>query len=143
MIAVDVPFVLSGSDARPPLRAYNQDAGADLPTLEEMVISPGKTINLPTGISVEIPPGYWAMIVGRSSASSLLNLVVITGIIDQGYRGELFVRVLNPNNRPVTILKHQRIAQIIFMPLVIPKFHQVRDLSPGERGMKGFGSSGT
>ncbi len=91
MLAVDVRFLLTGPDARPPLRSYGADAGTDLPTIEEMCIPAGKAVNLPTGISMEIPPGYWAMIVGRSSASHLMNLIVIPGVIDGGYRGELWL----------------------------------------------------
>lgn len=142
MQAIDVRFTLNGEDARPPLRTYAQDAGTDLPCSEEMVCPPRKAINLPTGVSLELPSGYWALVTGRSSANSVHGLIVIQGVIDNGYRGELFVRVYNPGDKPFTILKHMRLAQVILFPLVVPRFIQTPTLGPGERGDKGFGSTG-
>lgn len=142
MESMDVRFQIIGEGGHIPGRSFGQDAGSDLFTSREMVVPPHKFVNLPTGIAIEIPAGYWALIAGRSSASQLMKLMVVHGIIDNGYRGELFVQVYNPNDRPITVLKDQRIGQVILFPLVIPRFIQASDLSPGERGEKGFGSTG-
>ena len=141
-IVADVSVVLVGEDARVPNKVYAGDAGHDLFTDQEVVVKPGGYANLPTGVSMELPPGFWALIVGRSSASTVVGVSVVPGIIDNGYRGELFVRVYNPSAKAKTILKHQRIGQVIVMPLTIARFKQVKSLGSGSRGTNGFGSTG-
>lgn len=141
-IVADVNVVLDGEDARVPNRVYMGDAGHDLFTDRQVTVKPGGYANLPTGVSMELPPGFWAMIVGRSSASTVVGVLVVPGIIDNGYRGELFVRVYNPSNKAKVILKHQRLGQVIVMPLTVARFKQTKTLGHGDRGSNGFGSTG-
>lgn len=141
-MSIAVECVLTHPDARVPQKAYPGDAGADLHGVEEMVIPPGKSVNIPTGVSVALPPYSWGLITARSSTWSLMGLMVIPGVIDEGYRGELFVVVYNPGSKPKTVLKMQRLAQLIVLPRYRADFAQVSKLPPADRGGSGFGSTG-
>lgn len=127
-----------------PTQTYGDDAGFDLYASEDTKIESGRTELVPFDISVQMPPGYWAWITGRSSMIRNRNLLVTSGIIDHGYRGPLFANVTNMNGEAITIAKGERVAQLIPMGNHAPTMRPVRvgRLDPSERGEKGFGSSG-
>jgi dUTP pyrophosphatase len=125
-----------------PSFAYPGDAGVDLTTIKGGIIEPHTGRDLPTGLRVELPEGYWARITGRSSTLRKRGLLVNEGIIDGGYRGELFVYVYNPNGSPVPIESGARLAQLILAPIVMPEVVEVDELTASLRGENGFGSSG-
>lgn len=130
-------------DAVIPSRAYVGDAGYDLYSVQEVTIGPNAHVDVPTGIAICPDEGYWMRIVGRSSTSKKLKLHVIEGIIDNGYRGELFVRVHNPGSESVYIPSGSRLAQMIPHKLIPVEFKAgFEDLPPSDRGSNGFGSSG-
>ena len=108
-----------------------------------ITINPGERHLIPTGIRIEVPEGYWASIEARSSTSKR-SLIVPKGVIDEGYRGELFAQVLNVGNHPVTIYHGDRLIQLILHKRIIKDFEieEVDELSPSERGETGFGSTG-
>lgn len=108
-----------------------------------VVIKPGERQLLPTDIKIEIPEGYWASIEARSSTSKQ-SLIVPKGVIDEGYRGELFAQILNVGKYPVTIYHGDRLIQLILHERVVKDFDivEVDELSESERGETGFGSSG-
>lgn len=110
---------------------------------QSITIKPGERYLLPTGIRLEIPEGYWASIEARSSTSKQ-SLIVPKGVIDEGYRGELFAQILNVGNNPVTIHDGDRLIQVIVHERHIKDFDivEVDELSPSERGESGFGSTG-
>ena len=125
-----------------PSFAYEGDAGMDLAVQGEHRIMPDERIDLPTGVAVQLPEGYYARLVGRSSTLRKRGLFVFEGIIDQGYRGPLFVYVENKTRTPIVVADGSRIAQIIVQPIVQPVLTKVDQLDDSERGAKGFGSSG-
>lgn len=106
-------------------------------------IKPGERHLIPTGIKLEIPEGYWASIEARSSTSKQ-SLIVPKGVIDEGYRGELFAQILNVGNKPVIIHHGDRLIQLILHKREIANFtiEEVDKLSASSRGESGFGSSG-
>ena len=108
-----------------------------------IVINPGERQLLPTDIKIEIPEGYWASIEARSSTSKQ-SLIVPKGVIDEGYRGELFAQIINVGKNPVTIHHGDRLIQLIMHERVVKDFDiiEVDELSESERGESGFGSSG-
>lgn len=143
------------------------DVGYDLPCTEDMIIQPGQRRTISTGIYLEMPDHLWATIEGRSSASKweyealkavdsweasnvhnidgeadVPKFMVITGIIDTGYRGELKAVVINVGPVPVTVKAGERYAQVIFHFRCTPPIEEVDELAPSERGSTGFGSSG-
>jgi dUTP pyrophosphatase len=124
-------------------RAHHDDAGLDLPTLGDWQIMSGESRDIGTGIRIAIPEGYYGRITGRSSAHRRLGLTVREGIIDSGFRGELFAYVTNENQHIVDITNGQHIAQLIVCPLPGFRMQQVDTLPDSERGTKGFGSSGS
>lgn len=127
-----------------PTKGYADDAGYDLFVTERRVIEPGETMDIPTGVAVEFPVGTWGMIVGRSSTLRKRGLLINIGIIDYGYRGELFLNTANLGQDAVFIDPGERLGQLLLMNNVslglTPVF--VDELNPHLRGDKGFGSTG-
>lgn len=127
-----------------PIRAYSDDAGLDLFTSKSLWVGVGEFVDIPTSLRMQLPPWAWGFLVGRSSTLRKLKLMVNPGIIDTGYRGELFVGVQNLGQKPVLVQEGSRIAQLIVMGnatrRVTPTMED--DLEPHSRGHNGFGSSG-
>lgn len=135
-----------GEDGRLPERKHAGDAGYDMYVAEEVVIPPLQYRDVPTHISVALQSGFCARIVGRSSTWRKRKLFVMEGIIDNGYRGEMFIGVFNFSNEIVTINKHDRIAQLIVIPQVYVQMHDCTEYglptSTDGRNERGFGSTG-
>lgn len=127
-----------------PTRAHEDDAGYDLYASEARNIAPGEFADIPTGIAVQLPLGTWGLLTGRSSTLRKRGLLVNQGIIDHGYRGELFAGVQNLSGQPVQVLPGERLAQLIIMPNLteMTEMLEVQQLADHERGTNGFGSSG-
>lgn len=122
------------------------DVGYDLPAClpdGPITIEPQTRGIVPTGIHLEIPNGYWASIEARSSTSKSM-LICPKGVIDEGYRGELFAVLINVGKEPVTINDGDRYVQLIMHERVSSEFvvKEVDKLTPSERGASGFGSTG-
>ena len=120
-------------------------AGADLYALldEDMIIEPGETKIIPTGLSMAIPTGYVGLIYARSSLGTKKGLAPANkvGVIDADYRGEIKVVLYNQSKEKQTISPNERIAQIVITPYLQVKFEEVDNLSDTERGEGGFGST--
>lgn len=127
-----------------PVRAYDEPAGSDLRISKTITIEPGQTVLAPTGTALTAPEGTFAMLALRSSMPRK-NIEIPNGIgvIDPDYTGVIYVWLHNFGNEPVTLNEGERIAQVIFVPYVTPKFYEVENLKDTERGAGGFGSSGT
>jgi len=123
------------------------DAGADIYTLEDVVIEPGRTELVRTGIKAVVPGGYKLEIVPRSgiSATTKVRVPNTPGTIDCEYRDEIKVIVENCGDEPVHFSKSSRIAQMILVPIVKIDWEEVSESEFSKystnRG-KGFGSSG-
>ena len=127
-----------------PRKAYPGDAGFDLFAAEGLKLWAGATMKVPVGFAMQLPRGTYAHIHARSSLA-INGITVPAGVIDEGYRGELFVMLHNdwlcPNSY-VNIEKGSKIAQMIIHP-----FHSayqidiVDELEPSVRDCNGFGSS--
>jgi len=128
-------------------RAYAGDAGLDLPTARGIDIPPRQFVDVPLAFRMAPPPGYWFRLVGRSSTLRKFGLLVNEGIIDQGWRGQLFAGVYNLTDRTVRLEAGQRIVQAIIErvhadEITLERLERVADLRPGDRGENGFGSTG-
>jgi dUTP pyrophosphatase len=129
-----------------PTRAYPGDAGLDLHALEGCVLAPGERGRLRTGVAVEIPPGHAGLVLPRSGLAARhgISLVNAPGLIDEGYRGELQVLLLNTDRtQPCEIKPGDRIAQLVLVAVAAPEVIEVETLAGSERGAGGFGSSGS
>lgn len=126
-----------GSDNAAGYDLYNNGSG-------DLIILPGDTANIHTGISVELPNGYYGAIAARSglACKSGLRPANCVGIIDSDYRGELIVCLRNDTKKPQVIGARERVAQLLLLPYQTMDFVEVDNLSDTERGEGGFGSTG-
>lgn len=139
-----------------PSAPYAGDCGLDLAITKNVDLWPGQSANVPCGVAVALPPGTFGWIVGRSSTWSKHGLIVMPGIIDEGWRGELRVLVHRPY-QPDTLLDDNhaclhipagtRLAQMIVLPnlmgqIKVEQVDTTDDLPRSDRGTNGFGSSG-
>ena len=120
------------------------DVGADLRSAEtrEVLILPGENELIKTGVKIELPDNIMATIHPRSGLASKNKVIAVTGIIDTGYRGEIKVNLMNVGSEAISIKPGDRIAQLVFNPVVRANFIQVDRLSDSERGEGGFGHTG-
>ena len=122
-----------------------EDAGLDLPSLDDITILPGGSAVISTGIHVAIPLNWVGIIKDRSSVASKGG-VTAAGVIDSGYRGEVKVLLYNLGEKELTFKPGDRIAQLITLPHMpydqSLEVKTLEDLGDTERGHGGFGSTG-
>ena len=130
-----------------PTYASEGSAGLDLRACvnDPLVIDPGNTELIPTGISIFIQdPGYAGLILPRSGLGHKHGIVLgnLVGLIDSDYQGELFISTWNRGRTSFTINSLDRIAQLVIVPVSQATFNLVSDYSKSDRGDGGFGSTG-
>lgn len=137
------------SDASLPRYATEGAAGMDLSAAldEPITLSPGKSVAVPTGLVIELPKGFEGQVRPRSGLAAKHRLTVLNapGTIDQDYRGEVRVLLINLGEADFTIRHGERIAQLIVAPVSRPELQEVtsaNDLALTSRGEGGFGSTG-
>jgi len=130
--------------ARLPEYAHAGDAGLDVFSCTETVIEPGTSALIPTGISIQLPPMTEAQIRPRSGLALKHQITVLNtpGTIDEGYRGEVGVILINHGKTPFPITIGMKIAQMVVKPVLNVQVAEVQDLELTTRGEKGFGSTG-
>ena len=118
-------------------------AGIDLmaDVMEPVELSPRARALIPTGIAVEIPPGYEAQIRPRSGLALRHGVTLLNspGTIDSDYRGEIMVLLINFGDQPYTVQRAERVAQMIVAPVVRAELREAGSLAPSSRGPGGFG----
>lgn len=134
MCKVDSPNYL-------PKRAHPTDAGADLVSTTSLVIQPGATELVDTGVAVKIPRNAAGLVLSRSSQGKIsVNLANSVGLIDSDYRGNIKVLLTNNGTTPYAIAAEStKIAQLVIVPVYLPQF--VDYWNDTERGDGGFGST--
>ncbi len=143
-----VPVPLCRLDPELPLPGYAHpgDAGADLYAARDTVIPPsGGRAMVPTGVSLALPEGYVGLVHPRSGLAARLGVTVLNapGTVDAGYRGEILVNLINHDpDRPATISRGDRIAQLVVQRVERAVFHVVDELPDSIRGAAGHGSTG-
>ncbi|AEF83546.1 dUTP diphosphatase [Treponema primitia ZAS-2] len=141
-----VKVLKKDSGARLPEYETPGAAGADLRAriTEARVIPPLGRARIPTGLALEIPPGFEAQVRPRSGLAARSGITVLNapGTIDSDYRGELEVILINLGQEPFTIQNGDRIAQLVFAPVTRAEMTQALSLTETERGEGGFGSTG-
>ena len=136
-----------GTDFPLPAPATDGSAGVDLRAMleEPMSLAPGEAELISTGLAVHIAdPGYAGMILPRSGLGHKKGLVLgnLVGLIDADYQGPLMVSAWNRSDAPISIDVGDRIAQLVIVPVLQPRFRVVEDFETSARGSGGFGSSG-
>ncbi|CAM4161307.1 dUTP diphosphatase [Shewanella aquimarina] len=137
-----------GSQFPLPTYATPGSAGMDLRAMIEttMVIQPGETQLIPTGIAVHVAdPSLAAVILPRSGLGHKHGIVLgnLVGLIDSDYQGPLMVSCWNRSSEPFTLEIGDRLAQLVFVPVVQAEFKLVDEFDTSDRGDGGFGHSGT
>ena len=121
-------------------------AGADLyACLEEsVIIAPGQTVFIPTGLAMALPRGYVGLVYARSGLACKQDLAPANkvGVIDSDYRGEFIVALHNHGPQAQTVSNGERIAQLVVGPILKPEYVETASLSDTQRGQGGFGSTG-
>lgn len=131
--------------ARLPTRAHAGDAGYDLYALDAARLEPGTRLAVPTGIAIALPPGHAGLVLPRSGTAMKHGIALVNapGLVDEGYRGELRVLLLNTDrDAAFDIAAGDRIAQLLIVAPALPEVVEVDDLDATSRGDGGFGSSG-
>lgn len=131
-------------DAVAPHYAHPGDAGLDLFSVEEVELKPGSSHTVKTGIAIELPAGTEAQVRPRSGLAHKHQVTVLNtpGTIDEGYRGEVGVILINHGRETFLVGKGMKIAQMIVKPVITVEVEEVADLSETRRGEGGFGSTG-
>lgn len=133
--------------AKLPTHGSEKSAGYDLHARisDGMVtINPHQTVKIGTGLSIEIPDGYFGAIFARSGLATKQGLrpANCVGCCDSDYRGEYIVALHNDTDETQIVTDGDRIAQLVVIPYLPIKFEEVNELSDTERGENGFGSTG-
>ncbi len=141
-----IPVKKLKSNAILPTYGSPEAAGADLYACLDapVVIGPGKTAFIPTGLAMEIPRGYAGLAYARSGLACKQDLAPANkvGVIDSDYRGEFMIALHNHGSQSRTVSHGDRIAQLVITPVYTPGFMEVSELSDTQRGTGGFGSTG-
>ena len=144
MESVRVKLLKTG--AKLPTYGTAEAAGADLyACLEESVlIAPGETVFVPTGIALEVPKHCAGLIYARSGLACKRGLAPANkvGVVDSDYRGEIMVALHNHGSISQTVENGERVAQFVITPVLTPAYEIAEDLSDTLRNQGGFGSTG-
>jgi dUTP diphosphatase len=127
-----------------PAYAREGDAGLDLRAAHDATLEPGGRGLVGTGLAVAIPPGYAGLVLPRSGLALSQGVTVLNapGLVDAGYRGELKVLLVNHGDKPVTVRRGERVAQLVVQSVERAEPIEVGELPASERGAGGFGSTG-
>jgi len=125
-----------------PSYSYEDDAGFDLYSVEEVSVDPSRRFQIKTGIAMQIPAGYVGLIWDKSGLSHKFGIKTLGGVIDSGYRGEIIVGIINLSDENHTFKKGEKIGQMIIQKKENCEIVEVENLEEAERGDRGFGSSG-
>ena len=129
-----------------PTYGSSEAAGADLYACLQapVVVNPGETAWIPTGIALEVPKGCAGLVYARSSLGTKRGLAPANkvGVVDSDYRGEIRVVLFNHGKEPQTVENGERVAQFLITPILTPQYIASDSLSDTDRGIGGFGSTG-
>lgn len=137
-----------------PEKAHKEDAGFDL-RLPSMIdcngvsvpwggvqIAPGGSVFIPTGVHIELPFGFAAVVMNKSGLAKNKGIETVLGLVDSGFTGNICVTLKNNGEKPVAFQPGDKISQLVVFPISTEPLVQVDHLEETERGNGGFGSTG-
>ena len=124
-----------------PVRAHETDAGIDLRSPESTIVRAKNSAVIPTGVHVQLPKGTCGLLVSKSGLN-VKNGITSTGLIDEGYTGQIIVRLENNSDKDYMIWMGDKISQLVILPCLYETVEIVSELDESERGDNGFGSTG-
>lgn len=129
-------------DAIVPTYAHPGDAGMDVYAVERVVIKPGSMAAVPTGMACQLPKGTVGLFWDKSGLATKQGLKIMGGVIDEGYRGELAVTLMNLSKKQFVFEAGHKVTQMLVQDVHRPRIAVVASLASSSRGTKGFGSTG-
>ena len=144
MTEVKIMRLSNGEGLQLPSYATSGAAGLDLRAAEAATLKPGSRVLMPTGVAIALPPQHEAQVRPRSGLAVKHGVTVLNapGTIDEDYRGEIKVPLINHGHEDFIIQRGDRIAQMVVAPVVQARLIEVSSLDKTTRGAGGFGSSG-
>lgn len=124
-----------------PTRAHDTDAGLDLYAMEDRIVEAKGDAIFHTGVHVQIPRGCAGLLVSKSGMN-VNHGITSTGLIDEGYSGEITVKLYNHGGWDYKIKAGEKISQLVIFPVRYEPVEIVDEIRNGERGDAGFGSTG-
>ena len=124
-----------------PTRGHGLDAGLDLKTPINVAVYPHSSVNIDTGVHVEIPEGCCGLVKSKSGLNTK-HMIQTEGVIDTGYTGSIVVSVYNHSNETYIFSAGDKISQLVIAYIALPELELVQSLDETERGDNGFGSTG-
>ena len=125
-----------------PTRSYDTDGGIDIRSCQYGRVMSRSSSVFRTGTHVEIPKGYSGLLVSKSGLNIKHKIFAISGLVDEGYTGEIKVRLYNDSNEDYLIEPGDKIVQMVLIPVSYEEVEIVDEISGGARGDYGFGSTG-
>lgn len=124
-----------------PLRAHTTDAGLDLRAKDAQIVPAKESAIFHTGVHVQLPANTAGLIVSKSGLN-MKHSITSTGLIDEGYNGEIVVKLYNHGGYDYKVEAGDKISQLVIVPVIYPTIEMVTELDQTERGSDGFGSTG-
>lgn len=127
--------------AFPPVREHMTDAGLDVRAMFGGMVPAGGSETFRTGLHVELPPGHAGLMVSKSGL--MVNYdITSSGLIDEGYDGEVMVKLFNHGPKDFEVKAGDKISQLVILPVMYEPVEVVNSIRGGKRGSRGFGSTG-
>lgn len=127
-----------------PLRAHSTDAGLDIRSPRMAVVRAHGSSVIKTGVHIELPKGTAGVLISKSGLN-INHDITSTGLIDEGYTGEICVKLYNHGTEPYYVQAGDKISQLVVIPVLYVRgelVHNIEEFNDSERGSSGFGSSG-
>ena len=124
-----------------PKREHPTDAGMDLRAMESKIIPAHGSVTFRTGVHIELPKGTAGVLMSKSGLN-VRHDITSTGLIDEGYTGEIMVKLYNHGNQNFTVEAGDKISQLVIVPVLYETIEIADSLNESERGSNGFGSTG-
>ena len=139
-----IKIELTDENAKLPDYAHAGDAGMDLYSVESLTLEPGERKLVKTGLKLQLPPNTEAQIRPKSGLALKKGITLLNtpGTVDEGYRGEVGVILINHSKEVYPVEIGQKIAQMVIMPVTRVTVEKVDHLEDSDRGVGGFGSTG-
>ena len=133
--------VMLENGAYPPVRGHKEDAGLDLRAMESQVVCAKESATFRTGVHVQLPRGTAGVLISKSGLN-VNHDITSTGLIDEGYTGEIMVKLHNHGGYDYKVNAGDKISQLVVIPVAHVHVELVEKLDESDRGQNGFGSTG-
>lgn len=137
-----VKFKLLVEEAQKPKKAHPSDAAFDVFSAQPGTVPPKGWLDFRTGVAMQLPIGFYGKFASRSGLAFKHDIHCFHGTIDNGYRGEMVVKLFNYGAEPFRVEVGDRIAQLVILPYLTADGEVVDSLDETDRGANGFGSTG-